>query len=131
MAYLSSYVKNMLSKHPCGDDFQRIRELCSEVVSIESSSPNIRTRTYNPFSFVLKHVRSGLNGEVYGEQRQADHKKRVKAARYDVIREAMVLVKKLDDDDDSQWLAEYMVDDVACNVPEVREIFENYLKSCR
>ena len=129
MTYLSSYVKNMLSKHPYGDEFKSIRELCSQVISIERSGPVIRTRSYNPFSYVLKHIRSGLNGEVHGEQQKADHEARIKAARYDAIQKTLQLVKRLGDDEDSQWLAEYMLEG-AGSIPDVKVIFENYLKSC-
>ena len=104
MTYLSSYVKNMLSKHPYGNEFKSIRELRLQVISIERSGPVIRTRSYNPSTYVLKHVRSGLNGELYGEQQKADHEAGVKAARYDAIQKTLQLVKKLGDGEDSQWL---------------------------
>ena len=129
MNYLNSYVKDMLNKHPYGDEFKLIRGLCSEVISIESSGPGTRTRTYNPFSYVLKHVRSGLNGEVYDDQQKADHENRIKVARYDAIQKTLELVKKLGEDENSRWLAEYMVEGVS-SIPEVKEIFKNYLKSC-
>ena len=128
MNYLNSYVKEMLNKHPYGDEFKLIRGLCSQVISIESSGPGTRTRTYNPFSYVLKHVRSGLNGEVYDDRQKAEHENRVKAARYDAIQKTLELVKKLGEDENSRWLAEYMVEGVS-SIPEVKEIFKNYLKS--
>ena len=130
MTYFSLYVKNILSKHPYGNEFKSIRELCSQVISIERSGPVVQARSYNPFSYVLKHVRSGLNGEVYGEQQKADHEARIKAARHDAIQKTLQLVNKLGDDEDSQWLAEYMLEG-AGSISGVKLMFESYLKSCK
>ena len=122
MTYLSSYVREMHAKHPYGKDFKEISRLCEKV----SDREYIQRKNDNIYTQLPKLIRAGLNGELYDKHQEITN---VKLAKYEAMEKAIELIKILDHGEDSQWLAEYMIDKTS-TISEVKEIFKNYLRCC-
>ena len=122
MAYLNSYVREMHAKHPYGKDFEEISRLCEKVYDCEYK----QDKNNNIYTLLPKLIRAGLDGELY-DKHQANTA--VKLAKYDAMEKATELIKVLANDEESQWLAEYMIDKTS-TISEVREMFKNYLRNC-
>ena len=122
MTYLNSYVREMHAKHPHGQDFKEVSRLCEKVSDCE----HIQRKNDNIYTLLPKLIRAGLNGELYDKHQENTN---VKLAKYEAMEKAIELIKVLDSGEDSQWLAEYMIDKTS-TISEVREVFKNYLRRC-
>jgi len=107
---------------PVGKTLKKSAGFVKKLMTVSTNSG----KNNNIYTLFPKLIRAGLDGELYDEH-QANTA--VKLAKYEAMEKTIELIKILDHSEDSQWLAEYMIDETS-TISEVKELFKNYLHCC-
>ena len=121
--YVNSYVKVMHKKHPQGEEFKMIEAL------MESDA---KTNVVTDMHPIARFLFSPNTSSAYGSSRS---RKEAKENSKNNIEEAKKrlgdLLRRIDKSDDSQWLAQYLIDTAPAYCSEIVEMLEEYLESCK
>ena len=141
MGYIRSYVDKMLKKHPQGNEFRLIRKLArragnlyppekTELEQVSLGILNIVTFASDTF-YTKRHARGWRSSgfELDPSLFMPDEEKRKK--RFEELRIKLSgLIQLLDTNEDSQWIARYMIDEGASCCDVAQQMFKDYLKGC-
>ena len=121
--YVISYVNMMHKKHPQGEEFKMIKVL------MESDA---KTNVVTDMHPIARFIFSPNTSSAYGSDR--DRKQSLENTKNN-IEEAKKrlgdLLSRIDKSEDSQWLAQYLIDTAPAYCSEIVEMLEQYLESCK
>ena len=140
MTYLRSYLNDMLKKHPQGEGFKLIRKAARragnlhprEATELETVSLGILqlVSLFFPLFWTASFYNSNFRlPDDNASPTPPDEKKlRVFA---DLRIQVSEFIRSLDNSEESQWLAQYMVDEGASCCDVVKDMFKEYLANCQ
>ena len=121
--YVIPYVKMMHKKHPQGEEFKLIKVL------MESDA---KTNVVTDMHPIARFIFSPNTSSAYGSSR--DRKASLENIENN-IEEAKKrlgdLLTRIDKSEDSQWLAQYLIDTAPAHCSEIVDMLEEYLESCK
>ena len=121
--YVNSYVKMMHKKHPQGEKFKMIEALMKS---------DAKTKVVTDMHPIARFFFSPNTSSAYGSSRS---RKEAKENSKNNIEEAKKqlgdLLMRIDKSEDSQWLAQYLIDTAPSSCSEIVEMLEKYLAACK
>ena len=120
-AYLNSYVKEMLEKHPCGKEFVVIRDLCRSDVN-----PKVITDMH----WIVRLFAGPSNRNPNRYKIKAENRVLCCA---EAAKRSELLIANLDRSENSKWLVQYLLDKIDVGRYECHDVimmFERYLTDC-
>ncbi len=141
MTYLRSYVNDMLKKHPEGEGFKLIRKAARragnlhprEATELETVSLGILeiVAFFVPlFWGASRFSSSSISLPGDNDVTPPPDEKRLKVFA-DLRAQVSEFIQLLDKSKETQWLAQYMVDEGASCCDVVQEMFKEYLEDCQ